>query len=254
MRLVKRSKALSLGIALLLLAIILACGSEATPTATPPQVDAGAIQQALEQALASRGEQSTGPSAEEIAQQIEAVMQAAVPEGLSPEEVAQQIEASVQAAMPEGTSAEEIARMVQQAVSSLPTPAAMPAAATTAPTKVELSGSLNVGLSILLGAAEFNLTNQGITQSRFDNVFTHHDMWTSSSDGLNEGRLVREWEVNPTGTIYTFHLQEGAMFSGEWGEFTADDLIFSIEQVSSEESVHSVKGATRATLPVKSVS
>ena len=214
-----------------------------------PEIDTAAIQQAIEQALEARGAQSTGPSAEEIAQQMQAAVQAAIPEGgtSSAEEIAQQVEAAVQAAMPEDTSAEEITRMVQQAISSLPTPAAMPVPATPAPAKAEPSGSLNVGLSILFGAAEFNLTSQGITQSRFDNVFTHHDMWVSSPEGEIRGNLVREWEVDPTGTTYTFYLQEGAMFSGDWGEFTADDLIFSLEQVSSEESVHSVKGATRAT-------
>ena len=244
----KKARFYAVSTLILLLGIVLACGGEATP-APAPEIDTAAIQQAVEQALAARGAQSTGPSAEEIAQQMQAAVQAAIPEGgtSSAEEIAQQIEAAVQAAMPEDTSAEEITRMVQQAISSLPTPAAMPVPATPAPAKAGPSGSLNVGLSILFGAAEFNLTSQGITQSRFDNVFTHHDMWVSSPEGDIQGNLVREWEVDPTGTTYTFYLQEGAMFSGDWGEFTADDLIFSLEQVSSAESVHSVKGATRAT-------
>ena len=248
MHFLKRTKSLGFGIFILLLGLILACGSEASPAPTPQQIDTAAIKQAVEQALAAPGQQPTGLSAEEITEQIQAAVRAAAPadSSLSAEEIAQQIAAAVQAAMPEGTSEAELTRMVQQVVAaSLPTPTAAPVPVTPPQAMVEPTGSLNVAVSILFGAAEFNLTNQGITQSRFDNVFTHDDMWISTTDGETEGRLVREWEVDPTGLIYTFRLQEGAMFSGDWGEFTADDLLFSIEQVSSEESFHSVKGSIR---------
>ena len=286
MRLVKRTRVIVFGIAVFLLGVILACASEATPTAAPPQMDAAAIQRAVEQALAAQGSQRDirqaveeameaqpqppqGPSADDIAMQVEAAVQAAVPEGTSAQEIQGMVEAAVSAAVAAtaqgavtstqvqqaisealaaqqpGVTAEELEVAITAAMAAVPTPAAMPVSTAMPAGMVEPSGSLSVGISILLGSAEFNLTNQGITQSRFDSVFTHDDMWVSTPDGANQGRLVREWEVDPTGRVFTFRIQEGAMFSGGWGEFTADDLLFSIEQVSSEESFHSVKGATR---------
>jgi len=60
-------------------------------------------------------------------------------------------------------------------------------------------------------------------------------------DGSWEPRLIKSFDIDPTGLVYTMHLQDGVKWHtnhGEWGEFDADDLIFSLEQLSREGGAH----------------
>jgi len=40
--------------------------------------------------------------------------------------------------------------------------------------------------------------------------------------------LAERWEVSPDGKIWTFHLRQGVKFHGDWGAFTADDVVYSL--------------------------
>jgi len=46
-----------------------------------------------------------------------------------------------------------------------------------------------------------------------------------------EGLLVESFEVNDDLTEYTFTLKEGVQFQGDWGEVTADDVVYSIRRL-----------------------
>ncbi|MBI4218947.1 MAG: ABC transporter substrate-binding protein [Chloroflexi bacterium] len=48
--------------------------------------------------------------------------------------------------------------------------------------------------------------------------------------------LAERWTVSPDGKTYDFFLRKGVQFHGGWGEFTADDVKFSIEQQVAEGS------------------
>ena len=78
---------LLLGLGVLLLVMVLACGEEATPTAAPDEDISSVVQQAVEQALGSQaaGAADAGPSSEEIAQMVRAAVAASATEGMSPE-------------------------------------------------------------------------------------------------------------------------------------------------------------------------
>lgn len=43
-----------------------------------------------------------------------------------------------------------------------------------------------------------------------------------------EPDLTERWETSPDGKVWTFHLRKGVKFQGNWGELTADDVIYSL--------------------------
>ena len=45
------------------------------------------------------------------------------------------------------------------------------------------------------------------------------------------------WDVSPDLTTWTWHLKEGVLWHRDFGEFTADDLLHSIEKRIEEQSV-----------------
>lgn len=133
------------------------------------------------------------------------------------------------------------------------TPAAAPApaakaapAATATPTpttavKAKAKGTLDVSIGEI-GASSFNMSDQTRNASWWDQMVTHEAMFVTEADGSVGGRLVKEWTIDDTGLVTTFKLQEGVKWHGrhgDWGEVDADDLIFSIEEVSREGSIHS---------------
>jgi peptide/nickel transport system substrate-binding protein len=92
------------------------------------------------------------------------------------------------------------------------------------------------------------MSEQGRFASWFDGELTHEAMFAVAPDGSEMAELVTEWSFDSTGLIYTFKLQPGVPWHsryGDWGTFNADDLIFSLEEVGSESSIHSSSGGIR---------
>ena len=60
----------------------------------------------------------------------------------------------------------------------------------------------------------------------------------SSLDELREFNvkpsLAESWEVSEDGRTWTFYLREGVQFHHSYGEFTAEDVAFTYNQVSSD--------------------
>ena len=99
-----------------------------------------------------------------------------------------------------------------------------------------------------LGSPLFVLHNQPFVEGAFDNILTHEAMFATAPDGTVVPRLVREWSLDPTGLVATFRLQEGVKWHqgyGDWGDFNADDFIWSLQDVSQGGSPHSSAEAIR---------
>lgn len=47
-----------------------------------------------------------------------------------------------------------------------------------------------------------------------------------------EPDLAERWESSRDKKVWTFHLRHGVMFHGEWGELTADDVVFSLTKAA----------------------
>jgi len=57
-----------------------------------------------------------------------------------------------------------------------------------------------------------------------------------------DGRLAETWSMSPDARTYTFHLRQGVVFHGDWGELSAEDVKFTIEKATSEGSKNGAVG------------
>jgi peptide/nickel transport system substrate-binding protein len=47
-----------------------------------------------------------------------------------------------------------------------------------------------------------------------------------------EADLAERWETSADGKTWTFHLRRGVKFQGDWGELTADDVVYSLQRAA----------------------
>ena len=188
-----------IGLVLILLIAIAACGEEATSTPSPAQ-----------------------PTPDSTS----------MPQPAAATQATQAPAATVEAATPRAATA---------------TPAATPAPTVEPPIGMEPTGILDVAMQDL-GSPVFLLHNQPFVEGRYDNIVTHDTMFYAAPNGEVRPRLVSDWTVDAVGTTFTFHLQEGVKWHqqyGDWGEFSADDFIWSLEDVAKEASPHAAAGNMR---------
>ena len=213
------------GVFLLVLGMIVACGESATPSPAPG-VDtaelAALVQDAVNQAVAGA---PTGATVEEIQALVQAAVAASQQTGVTAEDI-------------EGLVAQAVGQAVEALPTAVPTPSPSPVGT------VEPSGTLNTGMTVL-GPPRYLLRNQDFSQSRFDDTVTHEDLWWTDSDGKILNRLVESWESSPDGKVFTLNFQKGVSFHGGWGEFNADDFIFTLNRVMAEGSIHTVSARVR---------
>jgi peptide/nickel transport system substrate-binding protein len=100
---------------------------------------------------------------------------------------------------------------------------------------------VTVGLVAEPASLDFTTTDgAAIPQALLYNVY--ETLVKIDQDGEMVPALASEWEVSEDGLSYTFTLQEGVTFSNG-AELTADDVVFSIERVKSEDWTISLKSA-----------
>jgi peptide/nickel transport system substrate-binding protein len=58
-------------------------------------------------------------------------------------------------------------------------------------------------------------------------------------------KLVEKWSVSPDGLVWTFDLAQGVQFHKGYGEMTAEDVLWSIEGLASEESTNAFRSHVR---------
>ena len=131
------------------------------------------------------------------------------------------------------------------------TPAATPTPAMPAPDPGEgmmkPEGTLDVGQA---GLGPYVASNYfaGYFSNRFAELVSHETLFIMNFDGEWEHRLVKSFDVSPDQLTYTMHLQEGVKWHtnhGDYGDFDADDFIWSIGEISREGSAHVQAGNTR---------
>lgn len=206
-----RSRWTLIGIALVLLLMVLACGEEATPTEAPPAEEAAAVVQPAPAATAAVAQ--TAPTREAAPVATAAAAPATV---------------AAVAATPAAT----------------PAPAPPPADAPAGP-----YGTLRVAVEDL-GPPVFLLSQAGYATYRFLNLSTDEMLFSTSADGKVVPRLAESWSLEQTSdsALYTFNLRQGVPFHdnhGDWGEFSAADLMFSLRDATKEGTQHSGAAGVR---------
>ena len=188
------------GLLIVLLTIIVACGEEATATAEP---GAGATPAATPAAADTLGAAAT----------------------------------------------EDAATTTAPLATAAVTPASTPAPAETPMAMMEPTGSLDFAVPELAPLIS-DLAYMPYGVFRFLNKTSHESMWDTDNDSTQRPRLVAEWDLEegPNGATYTFNLQRGAKWHdtfGDFGEFDADDFIFSIERIGTAGTPHAAASGVR---------
>ena len=97
------------------------------------------------------------------------------------------------------------------------------------------SGTFNYARKDLFPFNVFPTLTQGAGYF-FNGFTTGETLLYRNADGTLIPRLIKEWSVAPDGVTWTFKLVEGAQFHKGYGEMTAEDVIWSMERSSSENS------------------
>lgn len=105
-------------------------------------------------------------------------------------------------------------------------------------TTVGTSAATEVTIGLQLEPPTLDLTSSpaaAIPQVLLYNVY--ETLVRLEADGSITGLLADTWEVSDDGLVYTFHLREDATFhNGD--PFTADDVVFSINNVINKDPAH----------------
>ena len=149
------------------------------------------------------------------------------------------------------TSAAEVVTLPPSVTGATPdaTPAPADAPDTGDGMMMAPEGVLDVGMANLGPYVATNY-DAGYFQNRFAELVSHETLFVMGYDGEWEPRLVKSFDVSPDALTYTLHLQEGAKWhagaesQGDWGDFNADDFIWSIGQISREGGKHVQRGNT----------
>ena len=164
-------------------------------------------------------------------------------------------EEAEETAAPDATAAPDVVVTLPPAVTGQ-TPAATPAPTAMAPEPGDAmmvpEGVLDVGQANLGPYVATNY-DAGYFQNRFAELVTHETLFVMGYDGEWEPRLVKSFDVSADGLTYTINLQEGAKWhlgasdasnGAGWGDFNADDFIWSINEIGKEGGNHVQRGNT----------
>ena len=182
-----------------------------------------------------------------------------IPEGLSEADVSN-IVSSAMSAQP-GITAADVSEIVadqlaaqpgitaadlQAAVDAAAATAVMeaatsaPSAATSAPSMMETmepTGTLNVAFPEL-GPYQVHPGMTAFPSASLNYLTAVEGLVGRGTDWEWYGRLAEEWSVAPDTVTWTFNLREGVPFHDDWGEFTAEDYIWSIKAGAAEGSLN----------------
>ena len=189
-----------------------------------------------------------------------------IPEGLSEADVSN-IVSSAMAAQP-GITAADVSKIVadqlaaqpgitaadlQAAVDAAVVTAAMeaaasaPAPAATAPAMMAMeapTGTLNVAFPEL-GAYQAHPAMTSFPQASIVELAALESLHGRDLDWDYYPRLMVSWSVAPDNLTWTFNLREDVQFHDGWGEFTAEDFIWTLETASAEGSINPQAAAHR---------
>ena len=141
------------------------------------------------------------------------------------------------------------------AVPAASTATAVPApTATTAPEVMEKAedqpeGTLNVGIKAL-GVYHAHPGKTSFPEYSNLGIAAQESLFLRDNKGKFNGRLIESWSVAEDDLTWTFNIKKGVPFhrdtlGNEWGELTAEDIIWSFEEAGAEGSVSAALGQVR---------
>ena len=185
-----------------------------------------------------------------------------IPEGLTEADVSKIVEGAMQP----GLSADEVSKIVsdqldeqpgitamdlQKAVDAavvLAVAAAVPAAP--APADVIQYGTLDVAFQQFVTFGN-DFTVRTAPEIGFVGTTSGEPVLKLNGDQEVVPQLITEWSLDDSGAVWTLKLREDVEFHRDWGNMTSDDVIFSMQEISGEDSVSSWAGTAREYLAVE---
>ena len=185
-----------------------------------------------------------------------------IPEGLTEADVSKIVEGAMQP----GLSADEVSKIVsdqldeqpgitamdlQKAVDAavvLAVAAAVPAAP--APADVMQYGTLDVAFQQFVTFGN-DFTVRTAPEIGFVGTTSGEPVLKLNGDQEVVPQLITEWSLDDSGAVWTLKLREDVEFHRDWGNMTSDDVIFSMQEISGEDSVSSWAGTAREYLAVE---
>jgi ABC-type transport system substrate-binding protein len=162
----------------------------------------------------------------------------AAPAGLTEDDVSRIVSSAV-AAKP-GLTAADLQTAVDSAVTK-----AVAAAIPEAPEEVVApSGTLDVAFPEL-GAYQAHPNMTSFPQASIVELAALESLHGRNLDWDYYPRLMTSWSVADDQVTWTFNLRENVQFHNGWGEFTAEDFIFTLETAASEDSINPQAAAHR---------
>ena len=128
------------------------------------------------------------------------------------------------------------------ATSPAPTATAVPTPSPTPPAGPE--GTLNIGIKELGAYGNSPRLTISDVWIHVGNT-SHESLITSNIDGTFVPKLLKEWSVDPSGVVWTMKLNEGVQFHKGWGELTADDVIWTMQDIGAEDGISALAGSIR---------
>jgi peptide/nickel transport system substrate-binding protein len=110
-------------------------------------------------------------------------------------------------------------------------------------------GTLDVGMSIL-GPYQCSprLAESAVAGRALVTSGAYESLVTLNSAGEYVGVLAESWEVGEDGSTWTFHLRQGVQFHMGYGEMTADDVVYSLQQHAADGSLNGNVGSLQRLL------
>jgi peptide/nickel transport system substrate-binding protein len=212
----------------------------AIPT-SPAAVPAAAIQAMVSAAVTAAMPKEASP--EEIRTLVTEAVTAATSGAVTQKDVAQAISQAVSDATAGAVTKDDISQAVAAAVLSksdiedivkeaLPTATPIP---TPTPAAMEgPHGTLDIGWeSLQTFSVHPRLTPGGVEIG----TTILETLLSVTPDAVFTPKIAKSWSLSADQLVWTFEINEGIQFHGGWGELTAEDVVFSIQQFAHADSL-----------------
>ena len=133
-----------------------------------------------------------------------------------------------------------------------PAPTAAPAAVSDAPAAAPQSDAPSGNLRIALdeiGPPKWIPKLQGAPQNSINNTTFWESLWKNQKSTGLTGVLAESWEISDDATTWTINLHQGIPFHHGYGEMTANDFVFSMENSVEEGTTRSPRLLKRHFFP-----
>ena len=195
----------------------------------------GVTSEEMATAISGALAEQPGVTTEDVAVEIAKALRAQ-PGGVTEEQMAMAIENALKAQQP-GLSQEDIQSAVETAVASAVVAAVPAPAPPDAMAMSEAQGTINIGFKELWAFNNSPLSAEANALVYVGNT-SSETLLKLNKDVEIIPQTITEWSVDDTSSVWTLKVREGVQFHKDWGELKAEDIVFTMLQSASLDTVN----------------